>query len=443
MKPIIKVENLSKSYRIGELEAGYATLREAVARKVAASLRRRMRRGEAGETLWALKDLDFTVQPGEVLGLIGHNGAGKSTLLKVLSRITVPTTGRTEVYGRIGTLLEVGTGFHPDLTGRENIYLNGAILGIRRAEIARKLDEIIAFAELEKFIDTPVKWYSTGMYLRLAFSVASNLDTEVLFMDEVLAVGDVGFQQKCLDKMHEIRQQGRTILFVSHSMAAVTRLCQRVIWLDHGRMVQDGPAHAVVNDYLGTAWKVTAERVWGEEEEAPGDHVVRLRRVRARERGGATAESLDIRHPVGIELTYDVLVEGEVLTPKVELLNEEGAALFSAHDVGERWRYRPRPVGRYVSTVWIPGNYLAEGNLRAHASIVSHTPATVLHAPAPNAVGFQVVDSQHKDSARGDYVGPIPGLVRPLLDWTTEFDAGDAAVPETVPDTTESLEVPT
>jgi lipopolysaccharide transport system ATP-binding protein len=211
-------------------------------------------------------------------------------------------------------------------------------------------------------------------------------------------------------------------------------------------MVQDGPAHAVVNEYLGTAWKVTAERVWGEGEEAPGNHVVRLRRVRARDRGGATAESLDIRSPVGIELTYDVLVEGEVLTPKIELFNEEGTALFSAHDVGERWRYRPRPAGRYVSTVWIPGNYLAEGNLRAHASIVSHTPATVLHAHAPNAVGFQVVDSQQKDSARGDYVGPIPGLVRPLLDWTTEFDAGsvaEAAVPETVPDTSESLEVPT
>ena len=427
MRPIIKVGNLSKSYRIGELQAGYATLRETVARKVAASIRRRVRRGEAGEAIWALKDIDFTVQPGEVLGLIGHNGAGKSTLLKVLSRITVPTTGRTEVYGRIGTLLEVGTGFHPDLTGRENIYLNGASLGIRRAEIARKLEEIVAFAELEKFIDTPVKWYSSGMYLRLAFSVASNLDTEVLFMDEVLAVGDVGFQQKCLDKMHEIRREGRTILFVSHSMSAVTRLCKRVIWLERGRMMQDGPAHAVVNAYLGTAWKVTAERAWGEGDEAPGNAVVRLRRVRARDLEGATAESVDIRRPVGVELTYDVLAAGEVLTPKVELYNEEGTAIFSAHDVGAQWRYRPRPAGRYVSTVWIPGNFLAEGNLRAHASIVSHTPATAIHAHAPNAVGFQIVDSQHTDSARGDYVGPIPGLVRPLLDWTTEFDASAAA----------------
>jgi lipopolysaccharide transport system ATP-binding protein len=430
MKPIIRVEKLSKRYRIGELEAGYSTLREMFARAVVSPLRRLKRGGgTAGESVWALKDVDFEVPPGETLGLIGHNGAGKSTLLKVLSRITVPTEGRTEVYGRIGSLLEVGTGFHPDLTGRENVYLNGAILGIRRAEIARKFERIVAFSELEKFIDTPVKWYSSGMYLRLAFSVAAHLDTEVLFMDEVLAVGDVGFQQKCLDKMHEIRSEGRTVLFVSHSMAAVTRLCKRVIWLDRGRVVQDGPAHEVVNEYLGTSWKVTAERVWGEGEAAPASRAVRLARVRVRDREGATAESVDIRRSVGVELTYDVLTDGEILSPKIELYNEEGAPLFSAHDVGEEWRYRPRAQGRYVSTVWIPGNYLAEGNLRAHASVVSYTPATVVHVQVPNAVGFQIVDGQHKDSARGDYVGPIPGLVRPLLDWTTEFDAVRAEEP--------------
>jgi lipopolysaccharide transport system ATP-binding protein len=284
------------------------------------------------------------------------------------------------------------------------------------------------------------------MYVRLAFAVAAHLEPEILMMDEVLAVGDAAFQQKCLDKMHEIRGEGRTILFVSHVMAAVTRLCSRVIWLDRGQVVQDGPAHLVVNEYLGTSWKVTAERVWGGGEEPPGDGAARLWRVRVRDRDGATAESVDIRRPVGIELTYEATGGGRVLTPKVELYNEEGALLFSAHDVGEEWRYRPRPAGRYVSTVWIPGNYFAEGNLRAHASIVSHTPATAIHAHAPNAVGFQIVDHQHKDSARGDYVGPIPGLVRPLLDWTTEFDAdgaAEAAAPEAAPDASESLEVPT
>ena len=429
MKPIIKVEGLSKRYRIGDLDAGYATLREMLARRIAAPLRRRLRRGTQGaasEDLWALKDISFAVHPGEVVGVIGHNGAGKSTLLKILSRITVPTTGRTEVYGRIGSLLEVGTGFHPDLTGRENIFLNGAILGIRRSEIERKFDEVVAFSELEKFIDTPVKWYSSGMYLRLAFSVAAHLDTEVLFMDEVLAVGDVGFQHKCLDKMHEIRNEGRTILFVSHNMSAVTRLCKRVIWLDRGRAVEDGPAYEVVNNYLGTSWKVTEEREWREGEEAPGGEVVRLRRVRARDREGRTAQTFDIRRPVGVELTYDVQQPGHVLAPKVELYNEEGAQLFAAHDVGPEWRYRPRPAGRFVSTVWVPGNFLSEGNLLVHASVVSHTPATAVHAHAPNCIGFQVVDRQHKDSARGDYVGPIPGLVRPLLDWETEFRDAEA-----------------
>ena len=260
MKPIIRVTNLSKRYRLGGLHAGYATFREALAGALAAPFKRLRGYGRSnGETIWALRDVDFEVQPGEVVGLVGNNGAGKSTLLKVLSRITVPTAGRTEVYGRIGTLLEVGTGFHPDLTGRENVFLSGAILGLRRTEILRKLDEIVAFSEIEKFIDTPVKWYSSGMYLRLAFSVASHLDNEVLFTDEILAVGDVTFQQKCLDKMNEIRRQGRTILFVSHRMEAVTRLCQRAIWLDSGRMISDGPAAEVVQQYLAACRKIAAD----------------------------------------------------------------------------------------------------------------------------------------------------------------------------------------
>src|SRR5258708_16823591 len=230
MATVISGKNISKRYEIGGLNPGYATFRELLAGAIV----RRMRRlrgipQSKKEIVWALRDINFEMKTGEVVGIIGNNGAGKSTLLKILSRITVPTTGRTEVHGRIGSLLEVGTGFHPDLTGRENIYLNGTILGITLSEVRKRFDEIVAFSEIEKFIDTPVKWYSSGMYLRLAFSVAAHLDTEVLIMDEVLAVGDVSFQQKCLDRMNEIRNQGRTILFVSHSMAAVTRLCERAI----------------------------------------------------------------------------------------------------------------------------------------------------------------------------------------------------------------------
>lgn len=422
MRPIVKVINLGKCYRLGGLNAGYMTFREMFAGAVAAPVNRmRGRRKTPAETLWALKDVEFDVWPGEALGLIGDNGAGKSTLLKILSRVTAPTTGRTEVYGRLGSLLEVGTGFHPDLTGRENIFLNGAFLNIRRAEIARRFDEIVAFSGIEKFIDTPVKWYSSGMYLRLAFSVAAHLDTEVLIMDEVLAVGDVGFQQKCLDKVHEIRNQGRTILFVSHNMAAVTRLCQRVILLEHGRIVKAGRAHQVVNEYLGARVQVQSVSEWPDSSTAPGSAGARLRRVRVVNQEGQTTESVDIRYPVGVELTYEVLQPDLVLTPKIELLNEDGTPLFATYDVASDWRYNARAMGWYESTVWLPGDFLSEGNLLVHASLVSHTPATTTHAHAPNAVTFQVVDNQHRDSARGDALGPLPGLIRPLLNWTTNL----------------------
>src|SRR6266404_5003094 len=421
MEPVVKVQNISKQYQIGGLDAGYQTFRETFAKALARPIRRfRGAEREAGESIWALKDIDFNVQEGEILGLIGHNGAGKSTLLKILSRITTPTTGRTEVRGRIGSLLEVGTGFHPDLTGRENVFMNGTILGIRRAEIARRFDEIVAFSEIEKFIDTPVKWYSSGMYLRLAFSVAVHLDSEVLAMDEVLAVGDVGFQQKCLDKMHEIRNQGRTILFVSHSMAAVTRLCQRVILFDKGQIISDGSPAEVVNSYLGENWHVTAERQWLNSHEQPGNSIVKLVKVRARTDDGVTAESVNIRRPVGIELTYDVLQPGHALIPKVELINEDGVHVFATHDIGERWRRETRLPARYVSTVWIPGNFLSGGNLRVDASVMSHYPETVTHVHVSGVAAFQVLDIGEGQSARGDYRGPIPGAVRPLLNWETE-----------------------
>jgi lipopolysaccharide transport system ATP-binding protein len=420
MEPVVKVQNISKRYQIGGLDAGYRTFRETFAEALARPVRRLQGRGKpTGETIWALKDVDFVVQEGEILGLIGHNGAGKSTLLKILSRITTPTTGRTEVRGRIGSLLEVGTGFHPDLTGRENVFLNGALIGIPRSHIARKFDEIVAFSGIEPFIDTPVKWYSSGMYVRLAFSVAVHLDTEVLVMDEVLAVGDVGFQQKCLDKMYEIKNQGRTILFVSHNMASVTRLCQRAILLEQGLVTKDGPAHQVVNEYMGQSWQAKSQHEWTAET-APTNGIVRLRRVRVRDEAGATSESIDIRSPVGIEMEYDVLQPGEVFVPKIDLYNDEGVHVFAAHDVGSEWRQRPRVAGSYVSTAWIPGNFLSEGNVLVSVELVSHAPATAIHVQVAKAVVVQVLDRQFKDSARGDFVGPIPGVIRPLLRWTTD-----------------------
>jgi lipopolysaccharide transport system ATP-binding protein len=425
MRPIIKVENLGKQYGFGGLHPSYMTFREAAAAAMLKPFRRVRRRGlqpATGERQWALKDVSFEIEPGEVVGIIGDNGAGKSTLLKILSRIVEPTNGTFELYGRIGSLLEVGTGFHPDLSGRENIFLNGALLGIKRAELQRRFDEIVAFSEIEEFIDLPVKWYSSGMYLRLAFSVAAHLNTEILTMDEVLAVGDISFQQKCIDKVNEIRGQGRTILFVSHSMTAVTRLCERVILLDKGRVIRDGAAAEVVNDYMGESMNVaTAVREWPDTQTAPGNEVVRIRKVRVRTKGGDTAPQVDIRNPVGIEMTYEVIQPNQVLTPSFDLFNEQGVHVFAVHDVGPEWRRAPRPVGRYVSTMWIPGNILSEGHLLVQASVLSYHPGLRLHTREPNVVTFKVVESAEGDSARGDYVGAVPGVVRPLLPWQTDF----------------------
>src|SRR5262247_237755 len=248
MRPIIKVENLSKQYHIGARQEPYLTLRDSIVKTFRAPLARYRRNG--GNTIWALKDVNFEVAPGEVVGVIGRNGAGKSTLLKILSRITGPTRGRADIYGRVGSLLEVGTGFHGELTGRENIYLNGAILGMKRVEIDKKFDEIVAFAEIEKFINTPVKHYSSGMYMRLAFAVAAHLEPEILIVDEVLAVGDAAFQKKCLGKMENITKEGRTVLFVSHNIVAIKSLCSRALLLDGGHMVCHGSVDEVVDSYF-------------------------------------------------------------------------------------------------------------------------------------------------------------------------------------------------
>jgi len=244
-------------------------------------------------------------------------------------------------------------------------------------------------------------------------------------MDEVLAVGDAAFQQKCLDKMHDIRQQGRTILFVSHDMAAITRLCKRVVLLENGEITFDGEPREVVKRYLSSSLKTGALREWSNQVDAPGDKVVRLRRARVRTDDGETIAVVDIQKQFGIELTYDVLEEGHALVPVIEFHNEEGLEVFSTHDTSAQWRGQPRSRETYTSTVWIPGNLLAEGGLLAHISITSHVPATVLHAHVRNAVAFQVVDSPSADSARGDYVGPMPGLMRPLLRWTTEIGGAD------------------
>jgi lipopolysaccharide transport system ATP-binding protein len=419
MKAIIRVEDLGKQYQIGARRAHYGSLRDSLAGAVRAPLQLLKKTGrEPHPLIWALRNVNFEISPGEAVGIIGRNGAGKSTLLKLLSRITAPTTGVIELYGRIASLLEVGTGFHPELSGRENIYLNGAILGMTRVEIRRKFDEIEAFAEVEEFIDTPVKHYSSGMYLRLAFAVAAHLEPEILLVDEVLAVGDARFQRKCLDKMQEVGKEGRTVLFVSHNMPAVTRLCSRTILLDGGRVIGDGPSSEIVSAYLSSGLGTTAAREWTDPATAPGNDVVRLCAVRVQTESGTITEAIDIRQQIGIEVEYEVLKSGHVLVPNLHFHNEEGVYAFVTSDLDPAWRGKQRPVGRYVSSAAIPGNLLSEGTLFVGAAISTMDPV-VVHCYERDAVAFQVIDTMDGDSARGDYGGPMPGVMRPLLRWTT------------------------
>jgi lipopolysaccharide transport system ATP-binding protein len=420
----IRAENLAKMFYIGQgRRTSYVTLRDRLSQLVGRPFRRPDAAPGYGrrETIWALNDVSFSIDHGEVVGIIGYNGAGKSTLLKVLSRITEPTRGQATIYGRVASLLEVGTGFHPELTGRENTYLNGAILGMRRAEIDRKFDEIVAFAEIEKFIDTPVKFYSSGMYVRLAFAVAAHLEPEILIVDEVLAVGDARFQKKCLNKMQNVGEQGRTVLFVSHSMPAITRLCQRTILLDAGCVAADGPSHRVVSRYLQAGTGAAAVREWPDPATAPGGEIARLRSVRIRAADGQVADALDIRKPIGLEMEYEVIKPGYRLLPHFHVANEEGMRLFTTLETDQAWRNRTRPVGRYVSTAWIPGNLLSEGTIFIHPTMVTQD-GRMVQFSENEAVAAQVIDSTEGDSARGEYVGKLGGLIRPLLEWTTVFE---------------------
>lgn len=420
MKPVIQVEGISKQFRLGTRREQYRTLRESIAGGVRGAwgkVRGGSRANDDGD-FWALKDVSFDVQPGEVVGIIGRNGSGKSTLLKILSQIYEPTSGRAVLRGRLASLLEVGTGFHPELTGRENIYLNGSILGMSRREITRKFDEIVAFSEIEQFLDTPVKRYSSGMYVRLAFAVAAHLEPEILIVDEVLAVGDAAFQRKCLSAMERVGSGGRTVIFVSHNMAAVSRICKRVLLINKGDLVGDGPSEKLVGQYLRSDSGTTARQVWTDMSQSPGNDIVRMQSVRIVNQDSIEQESADIRKPIGIEICYNIHVSGHVIVPNFHLFNSEGDCVFVAIDTDETWHRRSKSTGSYTTTAWIPGNYLAEGLHFIRVSLTTFAPMKV-HADASDVVAFHVVDTMDGDSARGDYAGPLPGIVRPNLRWNT------------------------
>jgi len=421
----ISIEAVGKRYRLGRSrKASYGTLRDVLATaplRLSQEMVRRFRCGsattDAEDFIWALRDVSLDVRPGEIVGIIGPNGAGKSTLLKILSRIVEPTTGRVRMAGRVAALLEVGTGFHAELTGRENVYLSGAILGMTRSEIRHKFDEIVAFAEVEKFLDTPVKYYSSGMYLRLAFAVAAHLEPEILIVDEVLAVGDARFQRRCFAKMEDVGHEGRTVLFVSHNMSDIARLCERAIRLEGGAVASDGPSTQVVTAYLNTGLGVAPERVWDDDGQRLGREGTILHAVRVRSIDSPTTEHLDIRRPAVLEMEYSTIVPDLVLIPYFQVRNADGIWLFSTTDMDPDWRGRPRPVGRYISQVVIPGNFLAEGPLLVTAGCERASGAKEFRVR--DAVGAHVIDSADGDSARGDNPGRVTGVVRPLLTWAT------------------------
>ncbi len=422
MKPIITIRGLGKRYRIGE-RARYGNLRESITNSFSNAIGAVRSRGRNGHGaveqnhIWALKDVDLDVMPGEVLGVIGRNGAGKSTLLKILSRITEPTAGRVDLYGRVGSLLEVGTGFHPELTGRENIYLSAAILGMKRLEIERRFDEIVAFAEVEKFIDTPVKHYSSGMYTRLAFAVAAHLDPEILLVDEVLAVGDAAFQKKCLGKMSQVAQGGRTVLFVSHNMPSINRLCRRCVLLEDGRVKADADAQSVTAQYMISDTGTMAHRQWPHGQR-PGDDVARLLAVTVTQRG-RVSDTVDIRFPVEIEMGYEVLKHDAKLLSALSFFDSQGVHLFVSGDLNDPQWSQPRPRGMYSSVCSIPGNLFSEGVVRVAAEVATREPVYQIHLLVYDSVAFQVVDVGESGSVRGRWGRPIPGAMRPLCHWRT------------------------
>jgi lipopolysaccharide transport system ATP-binding protein len=421
---IIKVENLSKKYLLShQSREPYTTLRDVMANGAKILARRFLdpfnrsslqRFNDSTEEFFALKDVSFEIQQGDRVGIIGRNGAGKSTLLKILSRITEPTSGRVSIKGSVASLLEVGTGFHPELTGRENIFLNGAILGMTKAEIKRKFDEIVAFAEIEKFLDTPVKRYSSGMYVRLAFAVAAHLEPEILIVDEVLAVGDAQFQKKCLGKMEEVGREGRTVLFVSHNMGAINRLCEKVIVLRSGEKDFYGPTHKGVSKYLELGCSDSDTSVF-DKNKPPKTTSAKMLEVGILSGGYKSGTEINTEESIQIYIIFEVIKEQKIGT-SVLLYNDKGDLVFSSISNNEStWHGKNRPLGIYRSVCEIPPNFLASG--RYHISIPlweGHYEEGIVEK---DVISFFAVEN---GLVRGDLPYESKGIVRPYFQWTSE-----------------------
>jgi len=419
MTLVIRADRLGKRYRIGKLRAREPG-RLLIARTLTAPfhyLSSTLRLPSEEEILWALRDVTFEVAQGEVVGIIGRNGAGKSTLLKVLSRITEPTTGRAILHGRVGSLLEVGTGFHPELTGRENIYLSGTILGMKRFEIDRKLDEIVAFAEVEQFLDTQVKRYSSGMYVRLGFAVAAHLEPEILLIDEVLAVGDAAFQKKCLGKMGDVATEGRTVLFVSHNLVAIQNLCDRSLWFDNGELRLDGKSQKVISSYLNEYHANKSERIWNEKETAPGNDKIRIHSVRISSEKQSPDEGFTMETPVEIEVQFWNEIPGTSLLVGWRLFTEHQVAAFTtiSNETISGFSGNQLDQGLFRYICHLPANLLNEGGY--HISLIFYRDRGLIMFRLDDALSFDIINSGIRPGYR---YSREPGAVRPLLKWDRE-----------------------
>jgi lipopolysaccharide transport system ATP-binding protein len=421
MAPAITVEGLSKRYVIGhQRQERYVALRDVLADKVKRGLAK-LRPGadkkygdDTLEEFWALKDVGFTIDQGDRVGVIGRNGAGKSTLLKVLSRITEPTSGKIRINGRVASLLEVGTGFHPELTGRENIFLNGAILGMSKAEIKKKFDEIVAFAEIEKFLDTPVKRYSSGMYVRLAFSVAAHLESEILIVDEVLAVGDASFQKKCLGKMEEVGQDGRTVLFVSHNMAMISNLCQKGVVIKEGGVLFEGKMSEAVLAYCKDNYGEHGSENYGRLESQYASNFAALIAVELI--GARESFEFTIHDEFIIRMKYRIKQNVEArFVPEFHFYRSDGTCAFVTYAENVEGLL----PGEYTAECTIPARFLNDGIYfvgAAMAGYFSNHWNTEFHDP--NALTFNIIDPMDQRFNRYGYAGPIPGVVRPKIEWS-------------------------
>ena len=423
MKPLIEIKGLSKKYRIGH-ERKYLALRDEIAnlfKKIPTSITRTRLPIQTKEDIWAVKDISFDVHKGQAVGIIGRNGAGKTTLLKLISRITYPTKGEIYLRGRVASLLEVGTGFHSELTGRENIYFNGSIFGMKKREIDKKFDEMVAFAEVERFLDTPIKRYSSGMRMRLAFAVAAHLEPEILLIDEVIAVGDTAFQKKCLSKADNITREGRTVLFVSHNMGTIQQLCSQAILLDNGGIIMEGRTTEVVNKYLMIGLELEGEKVWPDIKDAPGDDVARLCAVRVLDRYRKVCANFDVRDQFSIELEYWVLRDLEWLDAAAHFYNQRGELIFVSVDdtadspLGDRKRL----TGFYKSTCRIPSDFLNNGQIYVRITL---TDEMNVHVSQRDIVVLNIRDEMDTRGARGNYKWEWPpAAVRPKFQWETEY----------------------